>query len=60
LSDLSDNEINELSKFLEELPKKKDTPKGKRTPNLFPNSIWISDDFNDSLPEEFWAGTKQD
>jgi uncharacterized protein (DUF433 family) len=57
LSDLSENEIKELLKFLEELPKKKDKPKGKRIPNLFPNAIRISDDFNDPLPEEFWAGT---
>jgi hypothetical protein len=56
LSDLSDSEIKELSKFLVELPKKKDKPKGKRIPNLFPNAIRISDDFDEPLPDEFWMG----
>lgn len=29
--------------------------KGKRIPNLHPGG-WISDDFNDPLPDEFWLG----
>ncbi len=28
---------------------------GKRTPGLFPG-IWMSDDFNDELPDSFWLG----
>jgi hypothetical protein len=27
-----------------------------RTPNLHQGEIWMSDDFNDSLPDEFWIG----
>ncbi len=27
-----------------------------RIPNLHPNSAWISDDFDDPLPDEFWLG----
>ena len=28
---------------------------GKRIPDLFPGG-WISDDFDDPLPDEFWLG----
>jgi antitoxin (DNA-binding transcriptional repressor) of toxin-antitoxin stability system len=28
---------------------------GKRTPGLFPG-IWMSDDFDDELPDSFWLG----
>jgi antitoxin (DNA-binding transcriptional repressor) of toxin-antitoxin stability system len=28
---------------------------GKRIPNLHPGG-WISDDFDDPLPDEFWLG----
>jgi hypothetical protein len=27
-----------------------------RTPNLHQGEIWMSDDFNDPLPDEFWIG----
>jgi hypothetical protein len=27
-----------------------------RTPNLGEGTIWISDDFDDPLPDEFWLG----
>ncbi len=27
-----------------------------RIPNLHPHSAWISDDFDDPLPDEFWLG----
>ena len=27
-----------------------------RTPNLHPGSVWMSDDFDDPLPDEFWFG----
>lgn len=30
-------------------------PTGQRIPDLFPG-IWMSDDFNDPLPDEFWLG----
>jgi hypothetical protein len=29
--------------------------KGKRIPGLHPGSIWISEDFDDPLPDEFWC-----
>jgi len=31
-------------------------PSGQRTPDLHPDSIWISDDFDNELPDEFWLG----
>jgi len=33
-----------------------ETAQAPRQPNLFPG-IWMSDDFNDPLPEDFWTGT---
>jgi antitoxin (DNA-binding transcriptional repressor) of toxin-antitoxin stability system len=27
-----------------------------RVPGLHPGAIWASEDFNEPLPEEFWAG----
>ena len=29
---------------------------GQRHPDLFPDAIQISDDFDDPLPDEFWLG----
>jgi len=31
-----------------------DAPKKERTLGMHPNSIWVSDDFDESLPDEFW------
>jgi prevent-host-death family protein len=31
---------------------------GPRIPGLHPNTVWISDDFNDPLPDEFWLGAE--
>ena len=31
---------------------------GTRVPGLHPDSVWISDDFDDPLPDEFWMGSK--
>ena len=31
---------------------------GQRVPDLFPG-IWISDDFNDPLPDSFWLGESE-
>lgn len=28
----------------------------QRTAGLHEGQVWISDDFNDSLPDEFWSG----
>ncbi len=30
---------------------------GERVAGLNPGAIWTSDDFDDPLPDEFWAGT---
>jgi len=30
--------------------------KRQRTPGLHAGMIWMSDDFNDPLPDEFWFG----
>jgi hypothetical protein len=27
-----------------------------RTPGLHQGKVWMSDDFNDSLPDKFWLG----
>jgi hypothetical protein len=27
-----------------------------RTPDLHQGEVWMSEDFNDSLPDEFWLG----
>ena len=32
-----------------------ETEAGPRVPGLFPG-IWMSDDFDDPLPDEFWLG----
>ncbi len=31
--------------------------KKERIPDLNEGSVWISDDFDDPLPDEFWLGT---
>ena len=31
--------------------------KKERVPDLNKGTIWISDDFDDPLPDEFWLGT---
>jgi antitoxin (DNA-binding transcriptional repressor) of toxin-antitoxin stability system len=32
---------------------------GKRVLGLFPNSVWMSDDFNEPLPDDFWEGNDE-
>lgn len=32
------------------------TPMKKRTPNLHAGQVWMSDDFDDELPDSFWLG----
>jgi antitoxin (DNA-binding transcriptional repressor) of toxin-antitoxin stability system len=32
---------------------------GKRVLGLFPNTVKMSDDFNDPLPGEFWEGSDE-
>src|SRR5688572_12899180 len=33
----------------------RDLEEGKRIPGLWEGQIWMSDDFNDPLPDEFWG-----
>lgn len=33
-----------------------DAPKKERVLGMHPNSIWVSDDFDEPLPDEFWLG----
>lgn len=33
-------------------------PKKERIPDLGKGEVWMSDDFNDPLPDEFWTGTE--
>lgn len=34
----------------------KEVGKSPRTPGLGKGKVWISDDFDDPLPDEFWLG----
>jgi len=65
-------EFNELLKIVDQLPDEKkqalkehladveivetEKPKQGRILGMHPGSIWMSDDFNDPLPDEFWLG----
>lgn len=42
--------------LLEQLEKDTASPKKERIPGLHAGMIWISDDFDDPLPDEFWLG----
>jgi hypothetical protein len=35
------------------------SPRLPRTPNSHQGKIWISDDFNDPLPDKFWVGKEE-
>jgi hypothetical protein len=37
------------------IPESKDEQPSKRTPGLTPG-IWMSDDFDEELPDSFWLG----
>jgi hypothetical protein len=45
--------IRDATVFYTELPTLVIQP---RKPGLQPGSIWASDDFDEPLPDEFWAG----
>jgi hypothetical protein len=54
---LSDEQKRALKQRLEELEAVTTQNQLKpRTPNLHPGSVWMSDDFDDPLPDEFWFG----
>ena len=59
---LSQEQKNALRQRLDALESATDTMKEvtsqlkPRTPNMHPGSVWMSDDFDDPLPDEFWFG----
>ncbi len=56
---LTDEQKRALKQRLEELEsvtEKVGSHLPPRTPNLHPGSVWMSDDFDDPLPDEFWFG----
>jgi mRNA-degrading endonuclease RelE of RelBE toxin-antitoxin system len=62
LQSLAPEQQQQVLDFVEFLAQKynqpqetKETPK-KRVPDLNKGQIWMSDDFNDPLPDEFWLG----
>jgi hypothetical protein len=60
---LSHEQKRALKQHLEDL-EAVDTVTGEsqikpRTPNLHPGSVWMSDDFDDPLPDEFWFGDNE-
>jgi prevent-host-death family protein len=36
-----------------------EVPKKERVLDMHPGTIWMSDDFDDPLPDEFWLGDDQ-
>ena len=50
--DLAENEEVSIT-IRPAMPPKSPSP---RRPNLHPGEIWMSDDFDDPLPDEFWLG----
>ena len=43
--------INELIDSFTDTERKQPQPRKKRTPNLHAGQVWMSDDFNDELPD---------
>ena len=56
IDQLSDEQKRLLRARLTMTAEKPETGGNQRIPGLFPGSIWISDDFDDPLPDEFWLG----
>ena len=59
---LSAEELNQLADLIQSLQKKAAKPRIKeRIPGLSAHpDFWMSDDFNDPLPDEFWFGDESD
>lgn len=58
IKQLSDEQKRELVELLKEetgVPESVENSNQPRIPDLFPG-IWMSDDFDDPLPDEFWLG----
>ncbi len=58
LQDLPSEQQQQVLDFVEFLTQKysNEQPAQKRLLGLNRGKIWISDDFNDPLPDEFWTG----
>ena len=42
--------------LIDEMSKPKEPQLQKRIPGLYTGEIWVSDDFDEPLPDEFWLG----
>ncbi|MEA5507142.1 DUF2281 domain-containing protein [Halotia wernerae UHCC 0503] len=59
LQTLAPEQQQQVLDFVEFLAQKyvqPEQPPQKRIPDLNKGEIWMSDDFNDPLPDEFWLG----
>jgi mRNA-degrading endonuclease RelE of RelBE toxin-antitoxin system len=60
LQTLAPEQQQQVLDFVEFLAQKyvipQEIPKKQRVFGLFKDKIWMSDDFNDPLPDEFWMG----
>jgi mRNA-degrading endonuclease RelE of RelBE toxin-antitoxin system len=62
LQTLAPEQQQQVLDFVEFLAQKYDQPQQapqKRVLGLSQGKIWISDDFNDPLPDEFWLGESE-
>lgn len=57
IKQMSDEERERIKALLESLRHEAETTKlsNPRQPGLF-SGVWMSDDFNDELPDSFWFG----
>jgi hypothetical protein len=60
LASAPDTLLNDVLSFIRDnknmLPKSSDF---KRIANLHGGQVWMSDDFNDALPDQFWLGEEE-
>ncbi|WGV27877.1 DUF2281 domain-containing protein [Halotia branconii] len=49
-------QVLDFVEFLAQKYAQPEQPPQKRIPDLNKGEIWMSDDFNDPLPDEFWLG----
>jgi hypothetical protein len=55
IDQLSDEQKQILRQRLEAMPPA-DKPLKRRLAGLYEGSVWMSDDFDEPLPDEFWLG----
>jgi Protein of unknown function (DUF2281) len=53
-------EVLDFVEFLAQKYAQPQQPPQKRVLGLNQSKIWISDDFNDPLPDEFWLGESEE